>query len=132
MGIKNEFYILLFVFAIAVGYGCKQTKYVYIPQVQTRDSIVTKIEYDSIYIKVKEHSRNDTIYRDSIVYKLVLRSDTISKEIIDSIPYPVEVPKYIEKDLNTYQKTFIKLGWAFILAVLAFLGWKAIKLYLRK
>lgn len=125
------FYFLIFMITICIAYGCKQIEYVYIPQTHVRDSIVTKTQHDSIYVKVKEYERNDTIYRDSLVYQYVLRNDTIRVSNIDSIPYPVEVPKYIERDLNTYQKTFIRLGWAFILAILAFIGWKAIKLYLK-
>ena len=126
------FYLFILLVTIVIAYGCKQVEYVYVPRTQVRDSLITKVLHDSIFIKVKEYERNDTIYHDSLVYKYVFRNDTILISQIDSIPYPIEVPKYIERDLNTYQKTFIRLGWAFILALLAFLGWKAIKLYLRK
>ena len=126
------FYLFILLVTIVIAYGCKQVEYVYVPRTQVRDSLITKVLHDSIYIKVKEYERNDTIYHDSLVYKYVFRNDTIRVSNIDSIPYPVEVPKYIERDLNTYQKTFIRLGWAFLLALLAFIGWKAIKLYLRK
>ena len=126
------FYLFILLVTIVIAYGCKQVEYVYVPRMQVRDSLITKVLHDSIFIKVKEYERNDTIYHDSLVYKYVFRNDTIRISHIDSIPDPIEVPKYIERDLNTYQKTFIRLGWAFILALLAFIGWKAIKLYLRK
>ena len=126
------FYLFILLVTIVIAYGCKQIEYVYVPRMQVRDSLITKVLHDSIFIKVKEYERNDTIYHDSLVYKYVFRNDTIRISHIDSIPDPIEVPKYIERDLNTYQKTFIRLGWAFILALLAFIGWKAIKLYLRK
>ena len=126
------FYLFILLITIVIAYGCKQVEYVYVPRTQVRDSLITKVLHDSIFIKVKEYERNDTIYHDSLVYKYVFRNDTIRISHIDSIPYPIEVHKYIERDLNTYQKTFIRLGWAFILALLAFIGWKAIKLYLRK
>lgn len=126
------FYLFILLVTIVIAYGCKQVEYVYVPRTQVRDSLITKVLHDSIFIKVKEYERNDTIYHDSLVYKYVFRNDTICISHIDSIPYPIEVPKYIERDLNTYQKTFIRLGWAFILALLVFIGWKAIKLYLRK
>lgn len=126
------FYLFILLITIVIAYGCKQVEYVYVPRTQVRDSLITKVLHDSIFIKVKEYERNDTIYHDSLVYKYVFRNDTIRVSHIDSIPYPIEVPKYIERDLNTYQKTFIRLGWAFILALLAFIGWKVIKLYLRK
>ena len=114
--------------------GCKKIEYVYVPKVQTltRDSIVTKLQHDSIYIKVTEKQKNDTIYRDSIVYNFVFRNDTIKISHTDSIPYPVEVEKLVEKKLNSYQRTMIGLGWVLILAVVGFIGYKGVKFYLTK
>ena len=104
------------------------------PKVQTltRDSIVTKMHHDSIFIKVTEKQKNDTIYRDSIVYNFVFRGDTIRTTKTDSIPYPVEVPKYIEKKLNGYQRTMINLGWVLILSVIGYIGYRGLKFYLTK
>ena len=112
--------------------GCKKIEYVYVPKVQTRDSIVTKLQHDSIFIKVTEKQKNDTIYRDSIVYNFVFRNDTIRVNRTDSIPYPVEVPKYIEKKLNGYQRTMISLGWVLILSVVGYAGYRGLKFYLTK
>ena len=128
--------IILFLILIEALFlvSCKKIEYVYIPKVQTltRDSIVTKTQHDSIFIKVTEKQKNDTIYRDSIVYNFVIRNDTIRTTRTDSIPYPVEVPKYIEKKLNGYQRTMISLGWVLILAVVGFIGYKGLKFYLTK
>ena len=128
--------IILFLILIEVLFlvSCKKIEYVYIPKVQTltRDSIVTKLQHDSIYIKVTEKQKNDTIYRDSIVYNFVFRNDTIRTTRTDSIPYPVEVPKYIEKKLNGYQRTMIGFGWTFILLIIGYIGYKGLKFYLTK
>ena len=124
--------ILLLIVACLALVGCKKIEYVSVPQVQIRDSIVTKMQHDSIFIKVTEKQRNDTIYRDSIVYNFVFRNDTIRTIRTDSIPYPVEVPKYIEKKLNGYQRTMIGLGWMLILSVVGFIGYKGLKFYLTK
>ena len=126
--------VLLILFACLALVGCKKIEYVYVPKVQTltRDSIVTKMHHDSIFIKVTEKQKNDTIYRDSIVYNFVFRNDTIRTIRTDSIPYPVEVEKLIEKRLNGYQRTMISLGWVFILAVVGFIGYKGLKFYLTK
>ena len=126
--------ILLILIACLALVGCKKIEYVYVPKVQTltRDSIVTKLQYDSIFIKVTEKQKNDTIYRDSIVYNFVFRNDTIRITKTDSIPYPVEVEKLVEKKLNGYQRTMISLGWVFILAVVGFIGYKGLKFYLTK
>lgn len=128
--------VILFLILIETLFlvSCKKIEYVYIPKVQTltRDSIVTKLQYDSIYIKVTEKQKNDTIYRDSIVYNFVFRNDTIRTIKTDSIPYPVEVPKYIEKKLNGYQRTMISLGWTLILLIIGYVGYKGLKFYLTK
>ena len=124
--------IFLILFACLALAGCKKIEYVYVPKVQVKDSIVTKLQHDSIYIKVTEKQKNDTIYRDSIVYKLVFRNDTIKLNRTDSIPYPVEVEKLVEKKLNGYQRTMISLGWILIFAVIGFIGYKGLKFYLTK
>lgn len=124
--------ILLILIACLCLVGCKKIEYVYIPKVQIRDSIVTKLQHDSIFIKVTEKQKNDTIYRDSIVYNFVFRNDTIKINRTDSIPYPVEVPKYIERKLNGYQRTMIGLGWTLILLVVGYVGYRGLKFYLTK
>lgn len=112
--------------------GCKKIEYISVPQVQIRDSIVTKLQHDSIFIKVTEKQKNDTIYRDSIVYNFVFRNDTIRTTKTDSIPYPVEVERLVEKKLNGYQRTMITLGWILIFAVIGYAGYRGLKFYLTK
>lgn len=124
--------VFLLIIACLALVGCKKIEYVSVPQVQIRDSIVTKTHHDSIFIKVTEKQKNDTIYRDSIVYNFVFRNDTIKINHTDSIPYPVEVEKLVEKKLNGYQRTMISLGWVFILAVIGYAGYRGVKFYLTK
>lgn len=124
--------VFFILFACLALVGCKKIEYVYVPKVQVRDSIVTKTHHDSIFIKVTEKQKNDTIYRDSIVYNFVFRNDTIKINRTDSIPYPVEVEKLVEKKLNGYQRTMINLGWVFILAVIGYAGYRGLKFYLKK
>ena len=124
--------IFIILFACLCLVSCKKIEYVSVPKVQIRDSIVTKLQHDSIYIKVTEKQKNDTIYRDSIVYNFVFRNDTIRTTRTDSIPYPVEVPKYIEKKLNGYQRTMIGFGWTLILLIVGYVGYKGVKFYLTK
>ena len=124
--------VFLLIIACLALVGCKKIEYVSVPQLQIRDSIVTKTHHDSIFIKVTEKQKNDTIYRDSIVYNFVFRNDTIKINRTDSIPYPVEVEKLVEKKLNGYQRTMINLGWVFILAVIGYAGYRGVKFYLTK
>lgn len=127
--------IILFLIVACLAFvGCKKIEYVYVPKVQTltRDSIVTKLQHDSIFVKVTEKQKNDTIYRDSIVYNFVFRNDTIKVNRTDSIPYPVEVERLVEKKLNGYQRTMITLGWILIFAVIGYAGYRGVKFYLTK
>ena len=124
--------VFLLIIACLALVGCKKIEYVSVPQLQVKDSIVTKLHHDSIFIKVTEKQKNDTIYRDSIVYNFVFRNDTIKINRTDSIPYPVEVEKLVEKKLNGYQRTMISLGWVFILAVIGYAGYRGLKFYLKK
>ena len=124
--------VFFILFACLALVGCKKIEYVYVPKVQIRDSIVTKLHHDSIFIKVTEKQKNDTIYRDSIVYNFVFRNDTIRVNRTDSIPYPVEVEKLIEKKLNGYQRTMISLGWMLIIGVIGYVGYRGLKFYLTK
>ena len=124
--------VFFILFACLALVGCKKIEYVSVPQVQIRDSIVTKTHHDSIFIKVTEKQKNDTIYRDSIVYNYVFRNDTIKINRTDSIPYPVEVEKLVEKKLNGYQRTMISLGWMLIIGVIGYVGYRGLKFYLTK
>ena len=118
---------------IALGLSsCKQIQYVPVEKVVTKDSIVIQKEYDSIEIKVKEYVDGGIQYRDSIVFRYVLRSDTIYKTERDSIPYPVEVVKEVERSLNKYEKTMIRLGWCLIALLVAICGWKVLKWYFKR
>ena len=112
--------------------SCKQIQYVPMIEYKTDSVYVEKIKYDSIEIKVKEYGRQDTIFRDSIVFRYVLRSDTIYQSHRDSIPYPVEVVTEVERSLNCYEKTMIRLGWCFIALLVAIVGWKVAKLYIKR
>ena len=109
--------------------SCKQIQYVPMIEYRTDSVYVERIKYDSIEIKVKEYSRQDTIYRDSIVVRYKHRVDTIHQVDRDSIPYPVEVVKEVKAPLSWYEKTMIRLGWCLVALVVAIVGWKVFKWY---
>ena len=83
--------------------GCKSVKPVIVEK--------TKIEYrdrlrvDSIYNRdtVQIYGRNDTIFKDIIRWRERFRVDTVSVVKIDSIPYPVEVIREVNK-LTKWQR----------------------------
>jgi hypothetical protein len=118
---------------IIIGFtSCKQIQYVPVEKIVTKDSIVIQKEYDSIEIKVKEYVDGGIQYRDSIVFRYILRSDTIYQSHRDSIPYPVEVVKEVERSLNGYERTMIRLGWCLIALLVGIVGWKVAKWYFKR
>ena len=126
-------YILgLIIMVIFLLSSCTTIKYVPVEKIITKDSLVIQKDYDSIYIKVKEVVAGDTVYRDSIEFRYVYRSDTIREVIRDSIPYPVPVDREVERSLNWYEKTMIRLGWCFVALLVAICGWKVLKWYFKK
>lgn len=134
---RNELWeLIVFITMIAlmvIGLSsCKQVQYIPVEKIVTKDSLVVKKEIDSVYIKVKEVVGGDTVYRDSIVYHYVLHTDTLYLHHRDSIPYPVEVVKEVERSLNWYEKTMIRLGWCLIALVIGIVGWKVAKWYFKR
>ena len=121
--------IIMVVFLLS---SCTITKYVPVEKIVTKDSIITKTEYVNKETKVKEYVAGDTVYHDSIVFCTILRCDTIYKTERDSVPYPVPVVKEVERSLNSYEKTMIRLGWCLILLLIAICCWKVLKLYFKK
>lgn len=88
---------------------------VYIDRLK-RDSIYQR---DSIYIIVK----GDTVfkYQYKYSYRDKLVRDTVAVVRRDSIPYPVEVPKYVERKLSWWQNTLLwsgVLAWLLIILML--------------
>ena len=81
-----------------------------------RDSIYQR---DSIYIIVK----GDTVfkYQYKYSYRDKLVRDTVAVVRRDSIPYPVEVSKYVERKLSWWQTTLLwsgVLAWLLIILIL--------------
>ncbi len=88
---------------------------VYIDRLK-RDSIYQR---DSIYIIVK----GDTVfkYQYKYSYRDKLVRDTVAVVRRDSIPYPVEVSKYVDRKLSWWQTTLLwsgVLAWLLIILIL--------------
>lgn len=84
-----------------------------------RDSIYQR---DSIYMLIK----GDTVYKYEYkyLYRDKMLRDTISISKTDSIPYPVEVPKYVDKKLSWWQSALLYTGAiAWIVAIIGLAYW---------
>lgn len=84
-----------------------------------RDSIYQR---DSIYMLIK----GDTVYKYEYKYRYrdKLLRDTVSISKTDSIPYPIEVAKYVDKKLSWWQTMLIYTGAiAWIVAIIGLAYW---------
>lgn len=107
--------------------GCK-TKAVTVEKVRTDTKYVTKLQRDSIHIHdsifVNQWRKGDTVYqvRDRWHTEWCdrLLHDTLYKSVVDSIPYPVEVIKEVEKPVTPWQNYLIIGGLSLIVLYLLF------------
>ena len=97
-------------------WGCKQVEYVAVPQQHTDTLWQSHSLRDSIYVHDSTYvfERGDTVMVEKwhTKYKLKEVHDTTYVATHDTIPapYPVEVVKEVEKDLNWWQQTRMHIG----------------------
>lgn len=112
--------------ALSLLTGCKSTQYVPVVEYHTDSIYVTRVEFDSIYVKdstnQKEYSRNDTFFIEKTKwltkYKEKLVHDTLYQSKVDSIPVPYEVPAKLTK----FEQLKVNYGgWAILLTFLFFI-----------
>ena len=124
IGVIIFFVTLMLVMSIVCS--CTTTKTV---ERVNRDSVyVDRLKRDSIYQRDSIYMliKGDTVYKYEYKYRYrdkMLR-DTISISKTDSIPYPVEVTKYVDKKLSWWQSTLLYTGAiAWIVAIIGLAYW---------
>ena len=112
-------YIISACIVVLIFCGCTTTKYIPVETVRdvyhnTTDTIRDSIRH-TVYIN--QYSKGDTIFKERVESLYVDRwrvRDSITVER-DSIPYPVKVTEYVEKDFSLWQ--YILIGTAFLIVV---------------
>ena len=96
--------ILLATLIIFLATGCK-TKTVLVPVDRVKIEYRDRLRIDSVYNRDTLHlfTRGDTVYLQSIKWRERFRTDTLRIVKTDSIPYPVEVVKEVNK-LTKWQR----------------------------
>ena len=117
------FIVLLGTLIIFLLTGCK-TKTVLVPVKETKIEYRDRLRIDSIYNRdtVQIYGRNDTIFKDVIKWRERFRVDTVSVVRIDSIPYPVEVIKEVNR-LTKWQRwrlTILNIIGGLVIVYIAF------------
>lgn len=100
--------------------GCK-TKTVLVPVKETKIEYRDRLKVDSIYNRdtVQIYGSNDTIFKDVIKWRERFKIDTVSVVKVDSIPYPVEVVKEINK-LTKWQRWRLNALNIIVLVIVAY------------
>ena len=116
---KNRVYLLLMLSIILCG--CKtRTVVMTVPEVRTDTVIITKSQRDSIWlhdsVHVSEKTEGDTVWLEvskwhtKYVEKIVHDTTYIATHDTIPMPYPVEVIKEVEKDLNWRERIQMAFG----------------------
>ena len=129
---------LVFLMLLAWLTSCTTTKYVEVERIRTDTTYITKWQKDNVWlhdsIHVKEKGDTVMIERWHTQWRDRLRVDTIYQATHDTIPqpYPVEVIKEVEKDLNWWQRLRLwigNIGLLAILGVVGYFGWRMWRVY---
>ena len=96
--------ILLAILVVFLLTGCK-TKTVLVPVEKVKIEYKERLRVDSVYNRDTLHlfARGDTVYLQSIKWRERFRVDTVTHFKTDSVPYVVEVDKYINQ-LTKWQR----------------------------
>ena len=111
--------ILVASLIIGIAGSCTTTKYVEVETVVDRYTHSVDTVRDSIYndVYVNQYIKGDTVFKDRIqtIYKYAYRSKIDTFIQTDSIPYPVEVIKEVEKKRPLMDWISDIITWIFIL-----------------
>ena len=102
--------------------SCRSVKYVPVPEYHTDTVIVSQHHRDSIWMhdSIYHHEKGDTILIEKWHTKYISKEvhDTLYQSRVDSIPYPVPVTEYVEKQLSWWQQTRLHIANVLLIALL--------------
>ena len=100
--------------------GCK-TKTALVPVEKVKIEYRDRLRVDSVYNRdtVNIYERGDTVYLQTIKWRERFKFDTVSVVRTDSIPYPVEVIKEINK-LTKWQRWRLNALNIIVLVIVAY------------
>jgi hypothetical protein len=113
--------ILLVILIVFLLTGCK-TETVLVPVEKVKIEYRDRLRIDSVYNRdtVNIYERSDTVYLQTIKWRERFKFDTVIVVRTDSIPYPVEVVREINK-LTKWQKFRLNALNILVLIIAAYL-----------
>ena len=109
---------------LSVFTGCK-TKTVLVPVDRVKIEYRDRLRIDSVYNRdtVNIYKRGDTVYLQTIKWRERFKFDTVSVVRVDSIPYPVEVVREVNR-LTKWQRWRLNALNIIVLVIVAYIGIK--------
>lgn len=107
-------WIMAIILASCLMVGCRTVRYVPVEHTRIDTLLITKQQRDSIWLHDSIHvkDKGDTIliekWHTKYVEKMV--HDTIYRSRVDSIPVPVTVTEFVEREFTWWQQTKMKMG----------------------
>jgi hypothetical protein len=110
---------ILLIISLSIS-GCKP-KQILVPVTETKIEFRERFRIDSVYNRdtLMLLSQNDTVYLQTIKWRERFRLDTVSVVRVDSIPYPVEVVKEVNK-LTKWQRWRLNALNIIVLVIVAY------------
>ena len=120
--------VIIILLVLLMLTGCTTTKYVTVPEYHTDTLMVTKQQRDSIWLhdSIRVTEKGDTVRIEKWHTKYVEKQvhDTVYQSKRDSIPYPVEVIKEVQRPLTKTQIVMMIVGFVCTFLVIAYMGRK--------
>lgn len=108
---------------VVAAESCRSAKTVTVEVPVHDTTYITNNVHDSVFVEsvVKEYIKGDTVFLESEKTKYIekVRFDTVFSYKEKQVPITIESTKYVEKDLNWFQKTLMVLGVCFLVSVVA-------------
>lgn len=120
---------LFFIIACALC-ACNTPKTVTLIEYRDRVQVDTIVRTDSVYVSRYIREKGDTVFVTDTLFKFKYLDKTRDVYVHDSIPYEVQVQVPV-RTRNAYDIFTARGFWILLAIVLAFVGWKVAKIYLR-
>ena len=97
--------------AVAASLSACKSNVAIVERVRVDTTYISKVQRDSIYlhdsVAVRQEVKGETIYayvdRWHTQYKYIVRTDTLTRARVDSIPYPVEIVRQVPRHRSWWE-----------------------------
>lgn len=122
-------FAILFIICACIC-ACSAPKIVTVTEYRDRVERDTVTRTDSVYIARYIREKGDTVFVTDTLFKFKYLDKVRDVYVHDSVPYEVQIQVPV-RTRNAYDRFTARGFWVLLAIVLAFIGWKVAKIYLR-